>query len=121
MSYFSHKQLLQAVSRSSGNVFALEYAAALCCSYSARWQIGWQMDFANPPAHPALLLLERLPKHKVKVVRICDDTTANPHDTNAKAKAEALQKQRAAEQAAFYEAKLKAQGALKLGREHLLR
>ena len=67
--------------------------------------------FANPPAHPGLLLIERLPKDKGNVLRICDDTNANPHDTDAKAKAEAFQEQRRAEQEAAYEAKLKAQSS----------
>lgn len=34
-------------------------------------------NFANPPDHPALLLLERLPKDKGNVGRICDNTNAN--------------------------------------------
>lgn len=78
-------------------------------------------NFANPPGHPALLLLERLPKDKGNVVRICDNTNANPHDTASKAKAEAFQKQRAAEQAAAYQVKLKAQGAPKSGTKHFFR
>lgn len=40
--------------------------------------------------------------------RKCMKTNANPHDADSKAVADALQKQRVAEQAAAYEAKLKA-------------
>lgn len=68
-------------------------------------------NFANPPDHPALCLMELRPKDKGKVIRKCNNTNANPHNTDSKAKAEAFQKQRVAEQAAAYEAKLKAQGA----------
>lgn len=78
-------------------------------------------NFANPPSHPGLLLIQLRPKDKGNVVPIYDTISANPHDTEAKAKAEAFQKQRAAEQAAAYEVKLQAQGALKSGRSHYYR
>ena len=68
-------------------------------------------NFANPPNHPALCVLALPPKDKGKVMRKCNNTNAKPHNTASRAKAEALQKQRAAEQAAEYRAKLKAQGA----------
>lgn len=51
-------------------------------------------DFANPPEHPGLCLMELPPK-----------------DKGSKVKAEAFQKQRAAELQAAYEAKMKAQEA----------
>ena len=77
-------------------------------------------NYANPPNHPALCLMELRPKDKGKMIRKCDDTDADadPHNIGSKAKAEAFQKQRAAEQAAAYEAKLKAQAAPKSGRKH---
>ena len=74
-------------------------------------------NFANPPDHPALLLSELLPKDKGNVFRIRDKTNANLHDTAAKAKADAFQKQRAAEQAAAYGANLQAQSSTSLSKE----
>ena len=45
------------------------------------------------------------------LIRKCNSTDANPHDIDSKAKALELQKQRAEEQDAAYEAKLQAQDA----------
>ena len=78
-------------------------------------------NFANPPSHPGLLLIQLRPKNKGNVVPVWDNTSANPHITEDKAKAEAFQKQRAAEQAAAYQVKLQAQGGVNSGRKHLFR
>ena len=69
-------------------------------------------NYANPPSHPALCLMLLGPKNKGRVIRNCNNTNAKTHDTASRAKAEAFQKQRAAEQAAEHRAKLEAQGAL---------
>ena len=68
-------------------------------------------NYANPPSHPALCLMLLGRKDEGKLIRNCNNTNAKTHNTASRAKAEALQKQRAAEQAAEYRAKLEAQGA----------
>ena len=78
-------------------------------------------NFANPPTHPGLAIIALAPKSKGNVIQKCNNTNANAHGIDSQAKALALQKQRAAEQAAAYEAKIKAQEAAapKSGKKHL--
>ncbi len=78
-------------------------------------------NFANPPDHPALCLITLAPKDKGNATRKCIKVKANPHNTDSKAKAEAFQKQRLAEQQAAYQAKIKAQGAPKSGKKPLFK
>ena len=81
-------------------------------------------DFAHPPEHPGLCLMELPPKDKgmsnprIELLRYGD---LYAYIIDSKAKAIAFQKQRAAELKAAYDAKIKAQegAAPKSRKKHL--